>query len=127
MREYVKARKARVWGESGPELAKRAEELAVEKILPQLGFSDLYHASKVRRFVPFDIVGTLDGERVLVDVTTAIGKSGPMYMSAAGFAEALRMKLYVLFVKPDLSHCAQKLASMEHGLHCSLKDLVAVG
>ena len=89
----------RVWGKSNHQIASQAELLAVSKILPQLGFSEVYHLSSVNYFFPFDIVATFRNERVLVDVTTGMGKSLKRQRIIAG---VLRMKFFVLFVKPDL-------------------------
>jgi hypothetical protein len=124
---YALERRRRIWGTSNPRIAQVAEDLAFSTILPRLGFTDLYFVSRRRRLEPFDIIGSKDGERVLVDATTGVGKSGPAYRSAVSLCDALRMKRYVLFVKPDLNHYALKLSSGEHGLHCSAKDLVAIG
>ncbi len=100
--EYVKARKLRLWGESNCEIARQAERLAVDKILPKLEFTDLFHASVVSRYFPFDVVGTHEGRRVLIDITTAVSKSleGTNQLL---IGDALGMKVYVLFVKPDFT------------------------
>ncbi len=71
--------------------------------MPGLGFTELYDVTKFRRFVPFDFVATYRGERVLVDVTTGVTKSGPNLKSANRLATALRMKLFLVFIKPDFS------------------------
>ncbi len=125
--EYANARRHRIWGASSPAIAKRAEMLAFSGILPNLGFTELYDVTSIRRIFPFDVIGTYGGERVVVDVTTSVGKSGPAYKSAIGLIDALRLKLFVLFVKPDLSAYALKPANGVHGLHCSQRDLVAIG
>lgn len=93
------------------------------KILPKIGFTDLANIAALRRLVPFDIVGTLGGERVLVDVTTGCYKGGKYLESAISFAGALRMKLFILFVKPDLRQFALKPALAGHGVYCSFRDL----
>lgn len=64
-----------------------------------MGFSEIYHLSTLNAFFPFDIVATYQEERVLVDVTTGAGKS---LRRQRGIANALRMKSFVLFIKPDL-------------------------
>ena len=117
------ARKRAVWGASSPEIARTAEILAATKILPRIGFTDLVYVAAMRRLVPFDIVGTLDSQRTLIDVTTGWWKGGRYLESAISLAEALRMKIFILFVKPDLRHFALKLAEKGGGVYCSLKDL----
>jgi hypothetical protein len=99
VRAYSLERKRRVWGTSNRSIAAAAERIAASKVLPQLGFSEIYHLSTLNSFFPFDIVATLQDERVLVDVTTGAGKS---LRRQRGIANALRMKSFVLFIKPDL-------------------------
>lgn len=136
-RRYVENNRARVnesarrwkirnWGASDAEIAKRAEQLAFERILPKLGFTDIYDVTAVRRYVPFDFVATNpDGERVLIDVTTGMTKSGHYHRSGVSLVNALRMRLYVLFVKPDLS--SYSLRDSTKGFHMSVKELVPIG
>lgn len=126
IRQYAASWKYKVWGKSNKDVAKRAEEIAANGILPGLGLSRVVHVSKLRRLVPFDIVGMTNGERVLVDVTTSYCKSGPYYKTAVSLANALGMKLFVLFVKPDLSQFAMKPASKARGAYCSTRDLQAI-
>ena len=94
--------------------------------MPRLGFSNIYDVTAIRRFVPFDFVATHPGgERVLVDVTTGMVKSGQYHRSALSLANALRMRLFVLFVKPDLSsYC---IRDSTKGFHMSVKELVPIG
>lgn len=99
VRTYSLERKRRVWGTSNRSIAAEAERIAATKVLPQLGFSEIYHLSTLNRFFPFDIVATFQGLRVLVDVTTGAGKA---LRRQRGIANALRMKSFVLFIKPDL-------------------------
>ena len=80
-------------------IAARAENLAVLKILPAIGFSGIFHLSSAMRLFPFDIVASLKGERVPIDVTTGLTKSLRIHRI---IASALGMSLYVLFIKPDL-------------------------
>jgi hypothetical protein len=87
---------------SNPEIAWRAEKIAMEQILSKLGFTELYHASAIKGYVPFDFVATHKGQRVLVDVATGINES-LAYTSQISFADALRMPIYILFVKLDFS------------------------
>jgi hypothetical protein len=121
----VRARKARVWGESSPEVAFRAERLAMEQVLPKLGFTELYHASLVNRFVPFDVVATYNRRRVLVDVTTAISKCVSLKRQQS-LAEALRMPLYVLFVKPDLTRYQLRSCDGSRSIQAHLAELATV-
>ncbi len=123
--EYVRKRKLAIWGESNSEIALEAENIALDRILPRLGFTDLYHASSVNRFVPFDVVATRKGERVLIDVTTCVSKS-LRKKPELSIAEALRMPLYILFVKPDLSKYQLALANGAKTLQVNVKELVAI-
>ena len=123
MRNYARTWKHSVWGKSSLSIAKAAEVMAITRILPRLGFTNLVHISKLSRYVPFDVVGTWKGARVLVDVTTCVGKGGPYLSSAISLAEALRVTLFILFVKPDLKSFALKPVKRGHDPYCSLSDL----
>ena len=82
-------------------LADSAEQLALETVLPRLGFREIYHISKVHGFFPFDFVAShkqYEG-RVLVEVTTTLTKPLTRLQK---IANALRMRLFVLFIRPDL-------------------------
>ncbi|MDV3277671.1 MAG: hypothetical protein LYZ69_04300 [Nitrososphaerales archaeon] len=127
MREYEKSRRLRLWGASSPEKARKAEVLAFNTVLPKIGFAEIYDATRVRRFIPFDFAATYEGERVLIDVTTAISKSNQYHRSALSLADALRMRLYILFIKPDLAAYALKLGMRHPGPTCSPKELIPVG
>jgi hypothetical protein len=125
IREYSRARKLRIWGVSNMEIAIKAERFAIERILPSLGFSDFFHASAVRRYVPFDIVATYKGRRVLKDVTTSLTKSIGSKQQHL-FASALRMPIYALFVKPDLSKYQLRLSVGSKSLVMHISELLAV-
>lgn len=126
LREYARERRIHVWGESSPAVAAKAERFAIERILPKLGFSDLYHVSAFNSFVPFDIIATYHESRVLIDVTTNVSK-GTTYGYQQSFARALRMPIYVLFVKPDMTKYQLKLwAGQRKTAHMHLSELVAV-
>jgi hypothetical protein len=75
-----------------------AEIPAIMRILPKLGFRDIYHLSAGSRFFPFDVVATTNNERVFIDVSTSESK---VIRRQKEIADALRMKTFVLFVKPD--------------------------
>ncbi len=92
----------RLRGGSNCGIVRQAERLAVDKTLPKLEFTDLFHASVVGRYFPFDVVGTHEGRRVLNDVITEVSKSLGRTNQLL-IAEALGMKVYVLFVKPDFT------------------------
>ncbi len=97
---YTKERRLRIWGKSNMRIAKDAETLAITRILPQLGFRDIYHLSATNRFFPFDVVATSNNERVFIDVSTSTSK---VIRRQKEIADALRMKTFILFVKPDLT------------------------
>jgi len=99
IRAYSKERRLRIWGESSRRIAKDAEIFAIMKIIPRLGFCEINHLSAMNRLFPFDIVATLKGERVFIDVTTSLSK---VIRRQKAIADALRMRAFVLFVKPDL-------------------------
>jgi len=127
LREYAKAYKLRVWGESSPEVGLRGELVALEKILPPLGFSDIFHASRAYRSSPFDFIATFEGRRTLVDVTTCNSKSGAPYKKRKQFAKALGMSLFVLFVRPNMSGFVLKVATEKDTVSCNQKELVKLG
>jgi hypothetical protein len=97
---YTKERTLRIWGKSSRHIAKDAETIAIMKIIPRLGFREINHLSAINRFFPFDIVATLKGERVFIDVTTSLSK---VIRRQKAIADALRMRVFILFVKPDLT------------------------
>lgn len=123
--EYQRVRKLKTWGRSTLEIARSAEAFAVKKILPELGFSDLYHASAFNRFVPFDIVATLEGQRVLIDVTTSVSKS-VMHNFARPLADALGMPFYILFIRPDFSKYQLTLCKGTKTVQMHLSELVSI-
>jgi hypothetical protein len=118
--EYQRTRKLKNWGSSTPEVARAAEIFAVERLLPQLGFSDFYHASAHNRFVPFDVVATCNGQRVLIDVTTGVSKA-PMQNFAFPLAEALKM-----FIRPDFSKYQLTRYSGGRTVQMHLSELVPI-
>lgn len=99
IRDYVRERKQRIWGKSDRLIAIEAEKLAVSRILPGLGFSEISHLSNLNSFFPFDIVATFHGEKVLVEVTTGMAKT---LSRQRIIANALGMSIIVLFISPDL-------------------------
>jgi hypothetical protein len=101
IRAYGTERNLRTWGVSNRVIAE-AERFAAARILPRLGFSDICHLSLINSFFPFDLAANYQNERVLIDVTTAVGKSLRRQKIIAG---ALRMRFLVLFVRPDLRSC----------------------
>lgn len=125
VKELTKAWKERNWGESSPEIALRAEKFAMETILPKLGFTELYHASAIKRFVPFDLIATYKGQRVLIDVTTGVSKT-LVKSYQQSFADALRMPLYYLFVKPDFSKYQLTLCQGSKTVHMHIAELIPI-
>jgi len=103
LRDYNRTRYARIWGVSNRGIAKDAETLARKKLLPSLGFTEIYHASADRRYIPFDLVATVKDRRVLVDITTGKHKGGRGSRIALEIARALQMPLLRVFIKPDFS------------------------
>lgn len=122
--DYTRAWKKN-WGASSPEIALKAERIAIESILPKLGFSEVYHASVVKRFIPFDLIATYGGRRVLIDVTTGISKwvRGTFQDS---LADALRMPFYVLFIKPDFSTYQLRRCEDSKSIHMHVSELVPI-
>jgi hypothetical protein len=103
LNEYVKQRHDRIWGASNREIGESAEHYALNKLLPFLGFTEIYYVSPIRRFVPFDFVATKQGNRVLIDITTTMSKRGPWAKTALELARALRMPFIRVFIKPDFT------------------------
>lgn len=103
-----------------------AETFALTRILPQIGFSELVHVSAFRRLVPFDIIGTFEAKRTLIDVTTCCHKGGHYLDAAISLANALGMDLLILFVKPDFKQFALKAPLEGHEAYCSNRDLKMV-
>ncbi len=91
--------------------------------MPMIGFTEIFDATRVRRFIPFDFIATYQGERALVDITTGISKSNRYHRFAQLLAQALGMKLFILFIKPDLTAYALKLGTHQAGPTCSPKEL----
>jgi len=121
----MRARKLRLWGKSTPEIAAEAEKFAVNHILPKEGFADFYHASSTDRFFPFDIIAALNGQRVLIDVTTGLSKM-IMRTGQKQLADALLMPMYVLFVKPDFSKYQLKQCKPAKTVAIRISELVPI-
>ena len=122
VREYVRNRTDSHRGRSNPQIAAQAEKLALQKRLPMLGFTDVYDdVTAARRFVPFDFIATLRGERVLIDVTRGMTKGGRWHRTGLSPASALRMGLFTLFAKPDLQ--AIGLRDSTKSVQMSIKEL----
>jgi len=119
----TRAWKDRIWGRSNPQIAMQAERIAKERILPKLGFSNLYHVSAANRFFPFDLIGTYNGQRVFIDVTTGMWKT-IRKTSQQELADALDMPMYVLFVKPDFSKYELKEGKGSKTVHARIAELV---
>ncbi len=75
--------------------------------------------------MPFDIIATLKRKRVLIDVTTSVGKT-LLSNSELAIAEALRMPLYVLFVKPDFTKYQLTRARCNHNVAVHIRELSPV-
>ncbi len=115
----------KIWGESSPEIALKAEKFSMERILPKLGFTELYHASAIRRYVPFDLIATYKGRRILIDVTTGVTKTLVKNFQQT-FADALRMPIYILFVKPDFSKYQLTLSQGSKTVQMHLSELISI-
>lgn len=123
LRIYSRERYRRAWGITNRTIAKEAEIFATEKLLPALGFSEIDLVSILRRFLPFDIVATHNGSRVLIDVTTGQAKWRHGLVDAYKLAEALRMEYYILFVKPDFTRYVLKQSNGKNNYWTSLAEL----
>jgi hypothetical protein len=121
LNQYARERYLSTWGISNKETAVRAEKFAFSKLFPSLGFDEIYDVTEVRRCVPFDFVATYRGSRILVDVTTARSKSGYYRRTAVMLANALRMKLLIVFIRPDLS--AYVIRDASEGSNILLKEV----
>lgn len=119
--QYARERYLSKWGKSDKEIALKAEKFAFSKLLPSLGFTEIYDVTEIRRFVPFDFVASDQGSRVLIDVTTARSKSGYYRRTATRLANALRMKLLTVFIKPDFS--AHMIRGSSEGTHILQNEL----
>jgi hypothetical protein len=97
---HIKERRLRILGKSSRQIAKEAETFAIAKILPRLGFCEINHLSAINKFFPFDIIAILNGERVFIDVTTTWSK---MIRRQRAIVDAIRMRVFILFIKPDLA------------------------
>jgi hypothetical protein len=85
-------------GEWAHRFGRRFERVAIKVILPIEGFTEIDDVSRFHgRNFPVDVVATKDGKRVLVDVTTKWHASVP---KKAGFADILRLPLFILHVSP---------------------------
>jgi hypothetical protein len=63
-------------------------------------FTEISHASTVRRFVSFDFA-TRRGIHVLIDVITTMSRGGASNRTALELARALKMPFVRVFIKPD--------------------------
>jgi hypothetical protein len=117
IRQYAKDRKARFWGISDYQTGLKAESFAMEKVLPKLGFIDVYHASAAYRLFPFDFIATYEGQRVLIDVTTGMAKMAGDKQRLS-ISKALMMPVYILFIKPDFSKYQLSPATAQSASRC---------
>ncbi len=79
----------------------KAEEYAERVSLPKLGFKNILNLNKQFSKFPFDFYAEKNGEKFLIDVTTA-----PMKKVRNGLDELWKMlslRRLILFVKPDFS------------------------
>jgi hypothetical protein len=122
IRSYQKSRYARTWGKSSREIGTAAEIFAADRLLPTLGFTEIVNVTAYHRFIPFDIVATHNSRRVLIDVTTGQTKFGHHSAMHRAMADALRMPLLILFIKPDFKFYCLKLAN-QNSLYAKLSEL----
>jgi hypothetical protein len=120
----MRRNRMKVWGFSNMEIAMEAEKFAFEKVLPDAGFSEIYHASEKQRFLPFDFVAAYEGRRVLIDVNTARSKGSTTKIQSEIVA-ALRMDPFFCFIKPDFS--AYMLRNAKDGTSVLLKEVKMIG
>lgn len=126
LRAYSRHRYHKVWGRSNRRRGYEAEKLAVEIILPKLGFAEICHVTPIRKMIPFDIVATYKGQRVIIDVTTGRCKA-TTFKSAIELAVALRLHFFILFVKPDFSaYMLREALSGMKSIQAHLKELVPI-
>ena len=81
-----------------PDASKRAEALIKERVLPQLGFNDVYQPTK--NFY-FDGFAKKNGRVYVFEVGTGLSRTFPNYREE--FRAFFRFPLLLFFVKPDLS------------------------
>lgn len=125
LNQYARERYLSKWGKSDKETALKAEKFAFSKLLPNLGFTEIYDVPEIRRFVPFDFIATYQRRRVLIDVTTGVSKA-IAHNSQQSFADALRMPLYVLFIKPDFAKYQLVPSDASKSLQAHVKELIPI-
>ena len=118
-------RKKRLWGVSNRLVADRAEELAMQTTLPKSEFTGLAYAPAINQFFPFDLMATYKDRRVLIDVNTRVGRM-PAWTGQDSLTEALKMSIFVLFVKPDFSKYQLTPADGSKTTQMHVSELVAI-
>jgi hypothetical protein len=73
------------------------EEYAVDHILPHEGYEDIIWLSKNSRSFPIDVVATSNGKRILIEVSSDVGK--PM-AKKMWFVTAMQMPVQILHIAP---------------------------
>lgn len=100
--EYKKKRReeeSRKWHENAlPNVSQLAEELVIEKILPSMGFTDIFRPSKD---FYFDTLARKNGKICAIEVTTHQRKTLKKYRIR--FLEYFGLPFFMFFVKPDYS------------------------
>jgi hypothetical protein len=76
---------------------RTVEQRAVHTILPKEGFSDIFWLSENSHSFPIDAVASRDGQRFLIEITSAVAKKMATKM---WFVEAMKMPVLVLHVSP---------------------------
>jgi hypothetical protein len=83
-----------------PNAANLAEKTIIGKVLPSLGFTDVFKPTKN---LYFDALARKNGEIYAVEVTIHQRKTLKIYRRQ--FLEFFKLPLLVFFVKPDLTQC----------------------
>ncbi len=74
LNQYARERYLSKWGKSNKEIDLKAEKFAFSKLLPSLGFTEIYDVTEIRRFVPFDFIASDQGSRVLM-ISERLGRN----------------------------------------------------
>lgn len=115
------------WGKSNYEIGKQAEVLAVEKILPSLGFSNILYLPDLGCRIFFDILAKKDGVKYGIQVKTQI-LAGLRSRRQRPIYDFLGLPCLILFVKPSLDYYRLIKASKTYfAMITSKKRLVAEG
>lgn len=114
------------WGYSNLKIAKKAELLAVNKILPSLGFSNIIHLQSRKCKMFYDILAEKDGKKYGIQVKTTYQSF--LKKKQRQVADFFGLVYLVLFVKPTLDYYLLVQASKKYGAFVNnKKNLIAEG